>query len=148
MKLRHKDANATELHFKNGNIFFFSYDTPVAARINSKYYKTSEYHSATTRRHINRFLHGDTVNATAKPQYFFTEEIERIQFASRKMYAWERKTWYGNLQRMRRNPQARDKSLSSLRRKKQKFTACSPKRNKYLDELNRRRSTQNRKVLL
>jgi len=87
MKLRQKDANATELHFKNGNIFFFSYDTPVAARINSKYYKTSEYHSATTRRHMNRFLHGDTVNATEKPQYFFTEEIERIQFASRKMYA-------------------------------------------------------------
>ena len=53
MKLRHKDANATELHFKNGNIFFFSYDMPGAARINSKYYKTSEYHSATTRRHIN-----------------------------------------------------------------------------------------------
>ena len=87
MKLRHKDANATELHFKNGNIFFFSYDTPVAARINSKYNKPSAYHSATTRRQINSFLHGDTVNATAKPQYFFDEEIERIQFASRKMYA-------------------------------------------------------------
>ena len=87
MRIHNKDTNTIELRFKNGNIFFFSYETPVAARIDSKYYKTSEYHSATTRRHINRFLHGDTVNATAKPQYFFTEEIERIQFASRKMYA-------------------------------------------------------------
>ncbi len=87
MKIKNKDANATELQFKNGNIFFFSYETPVAARINSQYYKTSEYHSATTQRHMKRFLHGDTVNAIAKPQYFFTEEIERIQFASRKMYA-------------------------------------------------------------
>ena len=87
MKLRHKDANATEIHFKNGNIFFFSYDTPVAARINSQYYKTSEYHSATTKRHVNRFLHGDTVNAIEKPQFFFNEEIERIHFATRKMYA-------------------------------------------------------------
>jgi hypothetical protein len=87
MKLRHKDANATEIHFKNGNIFFFSYDTPVAALINSQYYKTSEYHSATTKRHVNRFLHGDTVNAIEKPQFFFNEEIERIHFASRKMYA-------------------------------------------------------------
>ena len=87
MKLRQKDANATELHFKNGNIFFFSYDTPVAARIDSRYYKTSKHHSATTTRHINRFLHGNTIKAAEKPQYFFNEEIERIQFASRKMYA-------------------------------------------------------------
>jgi hypothetical protein len=87
MKLRHKDANATELHFKNGNIFFFSYETPVAARIDSHYYKTSKRHSAATSRHVNRFLHGDTVGAVEKPQYFFDEEIERIQFASRKMYA-------------------------------------------------------------
>ena len=87
MKLRHKDANTIELHFKNGNIFFFSYDTPVAARIDSQYYKTSQYHSAITSRHVNRFLHGDTVNAVEKPQYFFNEEIERIQFPTRKMYA-------------------------------------------------------------
>jgi len=87
MKLRHKDTNATELHFKNGNIFFFSYETPVAARIDSRYYKTSKRHSAATSRHVNRFLHGDTVGAVEKPQYFFDEEIERIQFASRKMYA-------------------------------------------------------------
>jgi len=87
MKLRHKDANQIELQFKNGNIFFFSYDTPVAARIDSRYYKTSKYHSAATSRHMTRFLHGDTVNAVEKPQYFFDEEIERIHFASRKLYA-------------------------------------------------------------
>ena len=78
MKIKNKDANATELQFKNGNIFFFSYETPVAARINSHYYKTSKYHSKTTSRHINRFLHGDTVGAVEKPQFFFDEEMEKI----------------------------------------------------------------------
>ena len=87
MKIKNKDANATELQFKNGNIFFFSYETPVAARIDSRYYKTSKHHSATTTRHVNRFLHGDTVGAVEKPQYFFDEEIERIQFPTRKLYA-------------------------------------------------------------
>ena len=78
MKIKNKDANTIELRFKNGNIFFFSYETPVAAYINRKYYKTSKYHSQTTSRHINRFLHGDTVNATQKPQFFFDEEMEKI----------------------------------------------------------------------
>jgi len=88
MKLRFRyGSNQTELQFKNGDIFFFSYETPVAARINSKYYKSSKHHSAITSRHVNRFLHGDTVNVIEKPQYFFDEEIERIQFASRKLYA-------------------------------------------------------------
>ena len=78
MKLKNKGSNETEIRFKNGNVFFFSYDTPVAAYINRKYYKTSKYHSQTTSRHINRFLHGDTVNATQKPQFFFDEEMEKI----------------------------------------------------------------------
>jgi hypothetical protein len=78
MKIKNKDANTIELHFKNGNVFFFSYETPVAAYINRKYYKTSKHHSQTTSRHINRFLHGDTVNATQKSQFFFDEEMEKI----------------------------------------------------------------------
>ncbi len=78
MKLKNKGSNETEIRFKNGNVFFFSYDTPVAAYINRKYYQTSKYHSQTTSRHINRFLHGDTVNATQKPQFFFDEEMEKI----------------------------------------------------------------------
>ena len=78
MRIHNKDANTIELRFKNGNVFFFSYETPVAARIDSRYYKTSKHHSSTTTRHINRFLHGDTVNAVEKPQYFFDEEIETV----------------------------------------------------------------------
>jgi len=78
MKLTNKGSNETEIRFKNGNIFFFSYETPVAARINSHYYKTSKHFSSTTTRHINRFLHGDTVGAVEKPQFFFDEEMEKI----------------------------------------------------------------------
>ena len=80
MRIHNKDANTIELRFKNGNVFFFSYETPVAARIDSRYYKTSKHHSSTTTRHINRFLHGDTVNAVEKPQYFFDEEIDAYNF--------------------------------------------------------------------
>ena len=69
MKLKNKGTNETEIHFKNGNVFFFSYDTPVAACIDSRYYKTSEYHSRTTTRHMNRFLDGRV--HVEVPQFFF-----------------------------------------------------------------------------
>ncbi len=74
MKLKNKGTNETEIHFKNGNVFFFSYDTPVAACIDSRYYKTSEYHSRTTTRHTNRFLDGHV--HVEVPQFFFDEELD------------------------------------------------------------------------
>lgn len=49
--------------------FFFSYDTPVAAKVGTKYYKTEEKFSNTTSRHLNRWLEG--VQVTVKSQTWF-----------------------------------------------------------------------------
>jgi len=68
MKLKPIANNQTELHI-NGNIFFFSYETPVAARIGGKYFKTDEKFSVTTSRHINKW--GENVKCAPQPQSFF-----------------------------------------------------------------------------
>jgi hypothetical protein len=49
--------------------FFFSYDTPVAAKVGTTYYKTEEKFSNTTSRHLNKWLEG--VEATVKSQTWF-----------------------------------------------------------------------------
>ena len=68
MKLKPIANNQTELHL-NGNIFFFSYETPVAARVGVKYFKTEQKFSVTTSRHINKWL--EDVKCEIKPQSFF-----------------------------------------------------------------------------
>ena len=51
-------ANQTELHFHStGSIVFFSYETPVACFVPGKgIYRTEKKWSATTTRHINKFI--------------------------------------------------------------------------------------------
>ena len=68
MKLKPIANNQTELHI-NGNIFFFSYETPVAARIEGEYFKTDEKFSVTTSRHINKWV--ENVKCAPQPQSFF-----------------------------------------------------------------------------
>jgi len=53
----------------NGDETFFSYDTPVAARIGGKYYRTDKKWSNTTSKHISNYLGGE--EAEEKPQEFF-----------------------------------------------------------------------------
>ena len=48
-------SNQTELHLDNGDIVFFSYNTPVAARTDSGIIKTSTKWSNTTSKHINKW---------------------------------------------------------------------------------------------
>lgn len=54
-----------------GKLILFSYQTPVAAYIDGKYYRTQEKYSVTTSSHINKWL-GDN-EAESKPQSFFDE---------------------------------------------------------------------------
>lgn len=68
MKLRNAGSNQTEVEI-HGNIVFFSYQTPVAANVNGKFYRTEQRHSVTTSKHINRWLDGR--NADLKPQEWF-----------------------------------------------------------------------------
>ena len=62
MKLRRIGANQTVIMYNNGSEVFFSYDTPVAARLQDyEYLRTEDFWSKTTSRHINKYLDG--VNA-------------------------------------------------------------------------------------
>ena len=71
MKLNSLAANQTVVTLSNGDEVFFSYRTPVACYIRSKglFGKTETWYSATTTRHINKWLDGEI--AKEKPQTFF-----------------------------------------------------------------------------
>ena len=57
MKLKSLGANKTLLSFPNGSQIFISYETPVAARLQSgSYVRTSYNHSRTTQKHITQWL--------------------------------------------------------------------------------------------
>ena len=62
MKLKRIGYNQTVVNLNNGAEVFFSYDTPVAGRsADYEYFRTKDYYSSTTTRHINKWLEG--VNA-------------------------------------------------------------------------------------
>ena len=59
MKLRRIGYNQTVVEYNNGSEVFFSYDTPVAARLQDyEYLRTQDFYSKTTSRHINKYLDG------------------------------------------------------------------------------------------
>ena len=59
MKLTPIAANQNEVEFTNGTQVFFSYKTPVAAKLpNYDYIRTATKWSTTTTRHINKWLEG------------------------------------------------------------------------------------------
>lgn len=71
MKLKPIASNMTEI-ITDGKVdaVLFSYRTPVACHIDGQgYFRTSHKWSATTTKHINKWLRGFT--AEEKPQEFF-----------------------------------------------------------------------------
>ena len=61
MKLTPIAANRTQLNLNDGTEVFFSYKTPVAARLSTyRYIRTATKWSQTTTRHINQWLEGVT----------------------------------------------------------------------------------------
>ena len=71
MNLRPIASNMTQLDLPNGYQVLFSYQTPVACLSDNGYYRTATKWSATTTRHINKWLDG--VLAKEQPQSFFDE---------------------------------------------------------------------------
>ena len=58
MKLYQKGSNMTELDLGFVQVFF-SYETPVAARVtDGTLVRTDQWYSATTSKHINKWLQG------------------------------------------------------------------------------------------
>lgn len=68
MKLRVIGPNQTEISIGK-SVILFSYDTPVAARIGGRAFKTSKRWSNTTAKHINQWLDGE--EAEEADQSFF-----------------------------------------------------------------------------
>lgn len=77
MKIKNVGANQTQVEKNNGDLILVSYQTPVAAIIQTenglKAYKTAENWSRTTSKHINNWLAGR--NAETKPQAWFDSLI-------------------------------------------------------------------------
>ena len=58
MKIKRLGASKTILALSSGSEIFYSYDTPVAAQISGELYRTKEYYSRTTSKHITQYLNG------------------------------------------------------------------------------------------
>ena len=58
MKLEKIGVSKTLLTLSSGSEVFYSYNTPVAAQVAGDFYKTKEYYSKTTCKHISQYLNG------------------------------------------------------------------------------------------
>ena len=68
--------NQIEIYNKKKNITILqSYNTVVAAKISGKLYKTEQFYSRTTSKHITQFLNGFD-DAIVKSQEFFDNLME------------------------------------------------------------------------
>ena len=69
MKLNSLKSNQTEVTLKGGTVIFFSYQTPVAGFTpDTGYFRTEEFHSTTTSRHINNWLEREGVSNVASTE--------------------------------------------------------------------------------
>ena len=57
MKLIPFGSNQNLVIINDDTEIFYSYKTAVAGKIKGKYYKTNEWYSRTTTRHINNYLY-------------------------------------------------------------------------------------------
>ena len=74
MKLRKLGNNETLIVLTDDTEVLISYETPVAARRGGSYYRTSTKWSATTSKHINKWLNG--IEAKERDQSFFDELLK------------------------------------------------------------------------
>jgi len=74
MQIKRLGTSKTLLVLPSGSEAFFSYETPVAFQMHSgEIYKTEEYYSRTTSKHITQYLNGR--EAEAVPQSFINQLI-------------------------------------------------------------------------
>ena len=73
MKILDVGSNMTELQQNNGTSVLFSYSTPVACSTVDGWFKTEQWYSTTTTKHVNKWLEG--IKAQTKPQEFFNDLV-------------------------------------------------------------------------
>ena len=74
MKLKPIKSNMTELTVGNTTVLF-SYQTPVAGYDDQGAFRTAQYYSVTTSKHINQYLGGKDVGRTVS-QYYINSLVE------------------------------------------------------------------------
>lgn len=78
MKLKSIGANKTEVTINDNTRVLFSYETPVAARVltneGTVFYRTLEFYSRTTSKHINSWLPKE--DAIEVDQSFFNDLVQ------------------------------------------------------------------------
>ena len=78
MKINSVGSNMTELSTNSGAVILFSYSTPVAAMLPSgQYVKTDKKYSATTTRHVNKWLQGVSANVETRTAEFISNLTEK-----------------------------------------------------------------------
>ena len=73
MKLERLGTSKSLLTLSSGSEIFYSYNTPVAAQVAGELYKTKEYFSRTTSKHITQYLNGR--EAEAVPQSMINQLV-------------------------------------------------------------------------
>ncbi len=73
MKVKNVGSNMTELQLNNGTSVLFSYETPVAAGTVDGWFKTEQWYSTTTTKHINKWLEG--ITPQTRSQEFFNNLV-------------------------------------------------------------------------
>ena len=74
MKIKRLGASKTLLALPSGSEIFYSYETPVAYQMHSgELFKTEEYYSRTTFKHITQYLNGR--EAETVPQSFINQLV-------------------------------------------------------------------------
>ena len=68
MKLKAIGSNMTELNI-NGVSVLFSYSTPVAGWDDKGAFRTNKHYSATTTKHINKYLGGKDIGRKVDQDY-------------------------------------------------------------------------------
>ena len=72
MKIEPIGSNMTELTFSDKSVLF-SYSTPVAGWDDTGAFRTDQHYSATTTKHINKYLGGKDIGRVVPQSYI--EEI-------------------------------------------------------------------------
>ena len=73
MKIKRLGASKTLLALPSGSEIFYSYNTPVACKVSGDLYRTKEYYSRTTSKHITQYLNGR--NAEEVEQSFINQIV-------------------------------------------------------------------------
>ena len=74
MKIKRLGASKTLLALPSGSEIFYSYETPVAYQTHTgELFKTEEYYSRTTSKHITQYLNGR--EAETVPQSFINQLV-------------------------------------------------------------------------